>query len=165
MELIKLQLLSYVRVAGQLRFNCTKNGEPNYILLIDNEEDIKWFSRCFNMRGIMNTEVKLPYPAPLFLHKVGEGRYVTRNQITGQDIYFDAELIKWYPEAEVGSSEENIMLFEREYRMESTITVPLEDIDIPTLMAIWYKEYMPAMGSKREVNGKMCIDLIKMRRT
>ena len=165
METIKLELLSYVRIAGQLKFNCTKNGETGYILLINNEEDINFFSRAFNMRGPSNDEIKLEFSCPLFIRKVGEGRYVTRNQMTGQDIHFDAELIKWYSESNLGMSEENAMLFEREYRMESTITVPLEDIDIPTLMAIWYKEYMPALGSKREVNGKMCIDLVKMRRT
>lgn len=48
--------------------------------------------------------------------------------------------------------------------MNNIITIPMDKIDTATLMAIWYKEYMPAIGSKREVNGKMCIDLIKMRK-
>ena len=57
MELIKLQILSYIHGIGRLTFHCTKNGEPNYILLINNEEDIMWFSRYFNMRGIINEKI------------------------------------------------------------------------------------------------------------
>lgn len=42
------------------------------------------------------------------------------------------------------------------------VTIPIEKIDTPILMAIWYKEYMPLLGSEREVDGKMCVDLIKI---
>ena len=64
METIKLELLSYVRIVGQLEFNCTKNGESGYILLIKNEEDINFFSRAFNMRGPSNNEIKLEFSCP-----------------------------------------------------------------------------------------------------
>lgn len=47
-------------------------------------------------------------------------------------------------------------------KMEEIVTIPLEEIDIPILMAIWYKEFMPLFGSQREVDGKICIDLIKV---
>lgn len=43
------------------------------------------------------------------------------------------------------------------------ITIPLEKIDISILMAIWYKEFMPVFGSRREVDGKICVDLIKVK--
>ena len=57
---------------------------------------------------------------------------------------------------------EDLMRKELVFQGKEIITIPIEKIDIPILMAIWYKEYMPIYGSKREVDGKMCVDLIKI---
>lgn len=46
--------------------------------------------------------------------------------------------------------------------MDNIITIPMDKIDTATLMAIWYKEYMPLIGSERVVDGQRYIDLEKM---
>ena len=106
-DIIKLVLYSYIRTNSQLIFKCSKNDEPNYELLIEKEEDIKWFGSIFNIRGIKNLECKIVMPCNFFIHKVDEGKYVTRNQETGEDCYFFAELIKGNSECELNISKNN----------------------------------------------------------
>ena len=43
--------------------------------------------------------------------------------------------------------------------MSKIITVPIDKIDTTILMRIWYKEYMPLIGTEREIEGKRYIDL------
>ena len=47
--------------------------------------------------------------------------------------------------------------------MSKIITMPVDKIDIVILMSIWYKEYMPIMGSEREIDGRKYIDLEDVR--
>ena len=46
--------------------------------------------------------------------------------------------------------------------MSKIITIPMDKIDTVILMSIWYREYMPVMGSERIVDGVKYIDLEKM---
>ena len=43
--------------------------------------------------------------------------------------------------------------------MSKIITVPIDKINTTILMSIWYKEYMPLIGTEREIEGKRYIDL------
>lgn len=45
--------------------------------------------------------------------------------------------------------------------MDNIVTIPMDKIDIFTLMLIYNKEYVPIIGSERVVDGQRYIDFEK----